>query len=102
MLLLKLSGLYGDKVWSRDWRKGHPETAPSKDSSHIQSPNPDTIVDAKKCLLTEAWESFLLRGSPRAWEIQRRMLTANNWTEHRSPTEELQKGLKELKGFSTP
>jgi hypothetical protein len=32
---------------------------PSRDrlswnSSHIQSPNPDTIVDAKKCLLTEA------------------------------------------------
>jgi hypothetical protein len=22
--------------------------------SHIQTPNPDTIVDAKKCLLTEA------------------------------------------------
>ena len=30
------------------------ETAPPADPSHIQSPNPDTIVDAKKCLLTGA------------------------------------------------
>jgi hypothetical protein len=35
-------------------RKGHPETAPPGDPSHIQTPNPDTIVDAKKCLLTGA------------------------------------------------
>ena len=26
------------------------------------------------------------------------MLAANHWTEHRSPTEELEKGLQELKG----
>jgi hypothetical protein len=31
--------------------------------SHIQSPNPDTIVVAKKCLLTEACYSCLLRDS---------------------------------------
>jgi hypothetical protein len=30
------------------------ETAPPVDPSHIQSPNPDTIVDAKECLLTRA------------------------------------------------
>jgi hypothetical protein len=41
------------KVWSRDRKKDHPETAPPVDSSHIQSPNPDTIVDAK-CLLSRA------------------------------------------------
>jgi hypothetical protein len=28
------------------------ETATFRDLSHIQSPNPDTIVDANKCLLT--------------------------------------------------
>jgi hypothetical protein len=32
---------YGDKVWSRDGRKGHPETAPPGERSHIQPPNPD-------------------------------------------------------------
>jgi hypothetical protein len=42
---------YGDKVWSIDRRKGHPETSPP---SHIQPPNPDTTGDAKKCLLTGA------------------------------------------------
>ena len=28
----------------------YPETAPPGDPSHIQSPNPDTTVDANKCL----------------------------------------------------
>jgi hypothetical protein len=43
---------YGDKVLSRDeGKKGHPETVPPGDSSHLQLPNPDTIVDAKKCML---------------------------------------------------
>ncbi|KRY94190.1 hypothetical protein T11_4960 [Trichinella zimbabwensis] len=30
------------------------KTAPPGDPSHIQTPNQDTIVDAKKCLLTGA------------------------------------------------
>ena len=34
--------------------KGHPETVTPTDSSHIQLPNTDTIVDAKKCRLTGA------------------------------------------------
>jgi hypothetical protein len=45
---------YREKVWSRNSRKGHSETVPSEDPSHIELPNPDTIVDANKCLLTEA------------------------------------------------
>jgi hypothetical protein len=32
-------------VWNRDRRKGHPETAPPRDPSHVQSPNPDAIVE---------------------------------------------------------
>jgi hypothetical protein len=39
---------------------------------------PDTIVDAKNCMLTGAWYSSFLRGSARAWQIQRQMLTAKN------------------------
>ena len=45
---------YGDKVWSRDRRKGHPETAPPGDITHIQLANAASTVDAKKCLLTGA------------------------------------------------
>jgi hypothetical protein len=46
---------YRHKVWSKDLRKGHSETVPPGDpSSHIQSPNPDTIVDSNKCLRTRA------------------------------------------------
>ena len=78
---------YRDKVWSRDWRKGHPETAPPGDPSHIQTPNPDTIVDAKKCLLTGAWYSCLLRGSASAWQVQKWMLSAIHWMEHKAPNE---------------
>ena len=34
--------------------KDHPETAPPRGPSHIQPPNPDTIVEANKWLLTGA------------------------------------------------
>ena len=46
--------------------KDHPEIALPRDTSHMQTPNPDTIVDAKKCLLTGAWYSCPLRGSASA------------------------------------
>ena len=70
-------------MWSREWRNDHPETAPSGDPSHIQSPNPDTFVDPTKCLLTGALHSCFLR----AWQIQKWILTAIHWTEHRFPNE---------------
>jgi hypothetical protein len=34
--------------------KTHPGTVLPGDPSHIQLPNPDTIVDAKKCMLKGA------------------------------------------------
>ena len=46
-----------------------PETVPSGDPSHKRPPNPDTIADANKSLLTGAWYSCLLRGSASAWLI---------------------------------
>jgi hypothetical protein len=52
---------YADKVWRRDWWKGHPETAPPGDPSHMQLSNLDTIVEARKCLLKGAWYGFLLK-----------------------------------------
>jgi hypothetical protein len=72
-----------DKEWIRDSSKGHPETAPPGDLSPMQTPNPDTIADAKKCLLRGAWYSCLLRGSARSLPIQMWMLVANHQTEHR-------------------
>ena len=41
-----------DKTWSRDYRKGHAETAPPGDLYYIQTPNLGTIADAKKYMLT--------------------------------------------------
>ena len=81
----KYESKYGDKVWSRDWRKGHTETAPPGDPSHIQLPNQDTLVDANKFLLTGTWYSYLLRVSASSWQIESWMLTANHWTMHGVP-----------------
>jgi len=52
-----------------------------KDPSHIQPPNPVTIADAKKCLLTGARYGCHLRSSARTLLIQMRMVAANHWTE---------------------
>ena len=46
--------------------------------------------------------SCLLRGSASAWQIQKCMLTIIHWTEHKVPMKELEKVLKELKGFAAP
>ena len=53
---------YGDNMWGRDLKKGHPETVLPGDSSYKQSPNPDTIVDAKKCLPKRARYGLSLEG----------------------------------------
>ena len=76
---------YRDKVWIREWRKSHPETAPPGNPSHIQLPEPDTIVVAKKCLLAGALYSCLLRVSARTWQIQRWILAANHGTKQGVP-----------------
>ena len=55
------------------------------DSSHTHLPNPVTIVTANKGYLTGARYSCLLRGSASAWQRQKLMLTANQWTNHRVP-----------------
>jgi hypothetical protein len=46
-----------------------------------------------------AWYSCLLRGSPRAWQIQRQMLSANHWTEHRVPNGEVRERIEEAEGL---
>jgi hypothetical protein len=76
---------YRDKVLSRDWRNDHPETGPPGNPSHKQPPKPDTVVDANKHLLTGSWYSYLLRGSSSAWQIQKWMLPAIHWAQHRIP-----------------
>jgi len=44
--------------------------------------NKRLFADVKKCRLTGAWYSHLLRGCARAWQIQRWMFAANYWTEN--------------------
>jgi hypothetical protein len=87
------------KLWRR---KGHPETAPPGDPSHMQLSNPDTVVEAIKCLLTEAWYNCLLRDSTSASQIQRWMLTAYHWTEHRVPNEGARQRTQGAEGVWNP
>jgi hypothetical protein len=87
--------------WEQVWRQSVEQRLnerPSRDCltwdpPHIQSPNPDTIVDAQKCLLTRAWYSCLLRVSARAWQIQWWIFAVNYWIDLKPPKEELEKGL---------
>jgi hypothetical protein len=72
------------------------------DPSLIQLPNPDTIVDAKKWLMTRAWYSCLLRGSARAWQTQRWMLAVNHWTEHRVPSGGVRERTEWAEGVCNP
>ena len=55
----------------------------------MQTPNLDTIADAKKYLLTGAQYSCPLRGSIRAGPVQVQMCTAKHWTEHGDPNGEV-------------
>ena len=89
-------------MWNRDWRKDHPETTTPEDPSHIQLANPDSILDAKKYLLTGTWYSHLLRGSDRVWQVQRWMFTANHWTEHRVPNREAREKTEGAEGAWSP
>ena len=73
-----------DKVWSRHWRKGHPEIV-SPGIHAIYRHQNETLSEAKKCLLTWAWYSCLLRVSAKAWQTHRHMLSANHYTEHMIP-----------------
>jgi hypothetical protein len=56
-------------------RQDHPETATAGNPSHKQPPNPDTIADTNKSLLTGDSYNCLLRGSTSVRLIQKCMLT---------------------------
>jgi len=63
----------GNKIQEEIWRQSVEQrlkerssrTATHGHSSHIQSPNPVTIGDVKKCMLIGSCYSCLLRGSAR-------------------------------------
>ena len=87
---------FGDKVWSRDWRKGHAETALPVDSSYKQSPNPKLPWMTRSVYRKEPVILSFWRGPARALQIHRQMLAANHCTEQAFPMEELEGGLEEL------
>jgi hypothetical protein len=66
------------------------------------TPNPDTIVDANKSLLTGAWYSCLLRGSTSAKLIQKWILTDVHWMEHRVSNEGARESTQSAEGVFSP
>ena len=89
---------YRDKVYYKDWRKDHPESDSPGDPSHIQSPHPHTVVDANKCLLTDARYSSLLRGSAVPHKYRGGCSQPSIGLSTEAPNKELEKGSKELNG----
>jgi hypothetical protein len=75
---------------------------PPRDSFHLQTQNPDTIADAKKHLLTGAWYGCPLRGSARTWQIQRKRLSSNHWTEHKDLNEGVRERTEGAEGVCNP
>jgi hypothetical protein len=49
---IRMEGVTNTKFRAKMEEKNHPETAPPRDPSHIQPPNPGTIAYARKILLT--------------------------------------------------
>jgi hypothetical protein len=98
-----------EEIWRQSveqWLKERPsETASPKDKSHIQTPNPDFIADAKKYLLTGAWEhdiAVFREALPELDKYRGRCSQPTIGLSMGSSMEELEKGLKKLKGFATP
>jgi hypothetical protein len=89
--------------WSRDRRKGHPETALPRDPSHLQTPNPDTIADAKKHLLTGAWYSCPPERLCQSWEQYRcECSQSNHQIEHRDHNGGVRGRTKGAEGVCNP
>ena len=98
---ISMEGVAKDKMWNRDCRNDHLQAAPPGDPSHIQSPNPDTFVDANKCLLTKKPLIVVSREAPPVPDKYRggcSQLTIGLSTG--SPMKELEKVPTELKGFA--
>ena len=64
--------------------------------------NPDTIVNAKKCMLKGAWYGCPLRSPVRVLQIQRQMLTANHWTEHEVRNRGVRERTEGVEGLCNP
>jgi len=71
-------------------------------SIYIQPPKLDKIDEAKKYMMKGTRYRSLLRDTSRACPIQRSMIAANHCTENRTPFEELEERLKEIKELATP
>ena len=90
---IRVEGLIGK--WNKIWNV-------NKEIFQKQLPNPDTMADANKSLLTGAWYSCLLRGSARAWQTQKWMLTVIYWMDYRVHNEGARESTQEAEGVCSP
>ena len=63
---------------------------------------PKHFCGCQQVLADRTWYSCLLRDSASAWQIQKWMLTANRWTEHRVPNEGARERTQGAEGVWSP
>jgi hypothetical protein len=80
----------------------HLETAISRDPSHYQPPNGDTIAYTSKILLKGPWYSCLLWDHAGAKQTQKWMLTVSYWMDHRDPNRGARESTQGAKGNCNP
>jgi len=83
-------------------KKRSSRDCPLLDPTCMQPPNPVTIVNAKKGLLTGSRYVRLLRSSVKTLLIQIRMLTANHCTELGDPNEGVGEKTEGAEGICNP
>ena len=82
-------------------KKGHLETDPLGDSSHIQSPNPDTLWMPRSAWWQEPYLVVSKEALPVSDKYRGGCWQCPPSLNMGTPVEELKKGLKELKGLKT-
>ena len=64
------------QIEEQELKKGSTKAASPGEPLYMQPPNPNTITDAKKCLLAGTRYGCLLRGSAKVVQMQLRMFAS--------------------------
>jgi hypothetical protein len=80
----------------------HLETSISRDPSHNQLPNVDTISYTSKILLKGPRYGCLLWDYAGAWQTQKWMLTVSYWMNHRAPNGGARESTQGAEGICNP
>jgi hypothetical protein len=89
-------GNAGTRKWTRDWKAI--QRLPLMGIHSTSSLQTQVLL----WKLTGDWYSCLMKDSVSAWQIQRLILAAYHWTEHKVPNEGARERTQEAERFSSP